>query len=481
MSLSSSLNFAVAGLDLSSRRAEVVARNVSSADLPGYARRTANPVGPGVGLPGSNVAIARESDPRLTQLRREAQSEQQGSSVARDFLLALEDGLGIPGDAGSLQSRLANLDAAFLAAASDPTSATRLGQVSTAADQLAKTLNGLDAIVLQRRQAADADIGKAVGQINSDLENIARLNTDILRLNSGGHDTADLYDQRTVLVDRISRQIPLRELPRDDGAIALVSESGVILLDGKAAELGFSARAPITAAMTTPIQLSGLSVNGKSVVTSGATSAIPGGGLQALFDLRDRDAPEANARLDALAADLISRFQSPTVDVSLAPGAAGLFTDNGAGYDPAADVGLAGRIEINGLVAPDRPDAHWRLRDGLGAAAPETGADASLLLRYGAAFAERSLPVASGLPAVAQDLTGLAASLQSLISSDRIVADDKVAFAATRAEGLIQMRDGGAVDIDAEMRRLIEVEQAYAANARVIQAVNDMMNRLSEI
>jgi flagellar hook-associated protein 1 FlgK len=38
------------------------------------------------------------------------------------------------------------------------------------------------------------------------------------------------------------------------------------------------------------------------------------------------------------------------------------------------------------------------------------------------------------------------------------------------------MADG--VDSDAEMQRLLQYEQAYAANARVIRAIDEMINYL---
>jgi len=37
------------------------------------------------------------------------------------------------------------------------------------------------------------------------------------------------------------------------------------------------------------------------------------------------------------------------------------------------------------------------------------------------------------------------------------------------------------VDTDVELQNLLVIEQAYAANAKVIQAVNSMMNKILEI
>ncbi len=481
MSLTSSLNTAGAGLDITARRADVIARNVANADTPGYARRSVATAGASVGVPGNQVLVARETDPRLVHLRREAQSDAAGQSVLQAFYARLDGAIGDPDETGSLQDGLARLDAAFISAAADPTSAVRLTEISEAAAGVAAGLIALDDIVQGARQQADADIGRAVDGLNRDLSQVARLSTEIIRLQAGSRDASDLLDQRTLLIDRISEQIPVRELAREDGTLALVTAGGIMLLDGHPAVLGFTPRAPITAAMTSPVQLSELTVNGRVVGVKEPRNVIEGGALSSLFRLRDDIAPEATSRLDALAADLIARFESPAVDGTVAPGGTGLFTDRGAPFDVSADAGLAGRIAINALVSPENGAGHWRLRDGLGAASASAGGDAGLLLRYGEAFSQRQAPVAVGLPATSLDIVGRAASLRSLVSSDRIRADDRASFASAAAATLAGERDGGRVDIDAEIRRLVEVEQAYAANARIIQAVSDMMNRLMEI
>lgn len=481
MSLSSSLNSAVAGLDLASRRADVVARNVANADRPGYARRTLEASASNVAGSGAQNAVVRGGDPRLAQFRREAESREANSKTFQTFHAALDTAIGDPDQAGSLQDSIALFDSALISAAADPNSASRLAQVSLEARGIADKLNFLDGAVQDLRQKADTDIGNAVTQLNADLSGVERLNRDILRLRSGGHDAANLLDQRSVLVDRIGSTIPIRELPRDHGGIALVTTGGVMLLDGRAMEVGFSPRAPIIPSMTASVQLSCLTINGRDVNTTDASGGIRGGSLAAMFSIRDEVAPRATARFDAMAAELIGRFADPAVDPTTASGSAGLFTDDGGPFNPMAPKGLAGRIALNAFVTPDRQDQHFRLRDGLGATTPATGGSPALLLRYGSALALRAPPTASGLPDAPADLQGHAAALRSLVSMDRVRADDRYAVEQTQAEGLAEARDGGGVDLDGEMRHLLEVEQAYAANARVIQAVSDMMNRLTEI
>ena len=480
MSLTASLNAAAAGLDLTARRADIVARNVANADAPGYARRTIEGNGP-AGLPGSKLSVARQADPRLVQLRREAQSREAGAAVSQTFHADLDRAIGDPGRPGSLQGALARFDAALVSAAADPNVPTRLAEVSAAAQALAHRLNDVDGAIQAGRQNAEDDIGRAVGALNEDLSLVERLNADIRRVTAGGNDAADLTDRRSVVVDRISAMIPVREVARDGGAVALVSDGGLLLLDGRPVTIGFAGRPLVTADMSVPVQLSGLTVNGRDAPASGPASGIRGGALEAMFAVRDEAAPAATEMLDGLAAELILRFEDPAVDPTRAAGATGLFTDDGSPFAAAAPAGLAGRIAIDPTVSPDAPAQHWRLRDGLGAAAPGAGGDGALLLRYGAALARQDLPSVAGLPVAAADMTGHAAGVRSVISAARVEADDILAFRRGQAEDRAQGRDGGGVDIDGEMRRLLEVEQAYAANARVLQAVDTMMNRLMEL
>ncbi len=62
--------------------------------------------------------------------------------------------------------------------------------------------------------------------------------------------------------------------------------------------------------------------------------------------------------------------------------------------------------------------------------------------------------------------------------SQRLGAEQKLTFAAVRATEAEQFLMADGVDTDRELQRLMLIEQAYAANARVLQTVDDMMNAL---
>jgi len=197
--------------------------------------------------------------------------------------------------------------------------------------------------------------------------------------------------------------------------------------------------------------------------------------------VRDGLAVQAQARVDAVARDFIERFQDPAVDPSLAPGDTGLFTDAGAAFDPAGEMGLSGRLEVSALVDPASGGGLWRLRDGLGAAAEGPVGENALLVRMGDALASLRTPASGGLSTGARSAPALAGDLLSMASVDRQTADQRLGFSAARQEGLrsIELQDG--VDTDQEMQKLLLVEQAYAANARVVTTVNELIDTLLSI
>ena len=73
------------------------------------------------------------------------------------------------------------------------------------------------------------------------------------------------------------------------------------------------------------------------------------------------------------------------------------------------------------------------------------------------------------------------AAITSQIANDRLSADQQVSFATTQATELRSLQLENGVDTDAEMQRLLLVEQAFSANARMIQTIDDMMQTLLRI
>jgi flagellar hook-associated protein 1 len=485
MSISTSLTNALTGLTAASRAAELVSNNVSNAMTEGYGRREivlgARDLG-GTGAGVRVMGVVRDVDASVIRDRRladAAMGERALRSAALDRLGALA---GTPDDPASVSGRIAAFEAALVDAASRPDATVRLRGVLDAAGALARTVNGISDGIQAERMAADADIARKVDDLNRGLREVRELNAQILRLGSASRDASGLVDQRQRVIDGIASIVPLRELPRDNGTVALYTTTGAALLDGRAATLSFARSPTITPDMTLASgALSELAIDGRPIRTEGALAPIAGGSLAAAFAVRDDLAVTAQARVDGLAREIAARFQDPATDPSLAPVAAGLFTDGAGPFDPANEGGLAARLSVNELVDPARGGDLWRLRTGIGAPAPGPVGDAGLLSSLAAATAALRPPASAALPAAATSLAGLAAELQSLAARDGLTAETELGFAATRRETLAALERRGGVDTDQEMQKLLLIEQVYAANARVISAIDDLLARLLEI
>ena len=485
MSISSALANALSGLTASSRAAQLVSSNVANAMTEGYGRRelelsarATTGTGDGVQIDG----IRRSVDAILLRDRRLADSGLAGADVLVGFFQRALDTVGRPGETGSLTDILSSFDSALQLAASRPDNVTRLDTAVDAARTLAERLNSASDAVQQQRVDADATIASQVREVNANLQRVAELNDAILRARGSGQDYPALLDQRQVVVDAISKVLPVSIIARDNDTIALYTPGGARLVDLTAAEFGFQQTEPITPDMTLASgALSGLTIDGRPVQTAGASSPIRGGSLAALFDLRDARATEVQAGLDGFAAELLSRFEGNTDDPTRAPGDTGLFTDGGAVYDAADLVGLAGRIEINAAVDPGAGGETWRLRDGLAATAPGDAGNADLLSGLSASLSNVQSPADPGFGTAGRTVATLAADLLSSVSRESLAADSERAFQAARQETLLDRELSGGVDTDQEMQKLLLIEQAYAANAQVVRTASRLIDQLLEL
>ncbi len=484
MSISSTLSSALTGLTASARAAELVSSNVANAMTEGYVRRelelSARELG-GVGQGVRVTGVRRDVDQVLMSDRRIAQAGVGDRDVHAAFYDTLETSLGLPEDAASLHGRIAALDAALIEAASRPESDARLATVLDASQKLVSQLNTVSDQIQSARTVADTTIGAQVEQLNQSLSRVRDLNIQIRADGAAGRDSSALMDLRQQEVDKIAGIVPLREVDRGNGVIALYSTGGAALVDGKASTFGFTGVGLITPDMTLASgALSGLTLNDRPI-DHGDAGMIAGGSLSANFAVRDALAPAAQEKLDAVARDLIDRFADPALDPTLLPGAAGLFTDQGAAFLPADEVGIAQRISINAVADPSQGGALWRLRDGLGASAAGSAGNSALLTALHEALVAPRVPASGGFTSASRSFSALSGDLISHVSSQRLATAAESAFAATRANALQTKEQENGVDTDQEMQKLLLIEQAYAANARVVQAADEMIKTLMGI
>ncbi|MCV2867023.1 flagellar hook-associated protein FlgK [Defluviimonas sp. WL0002] len=481
MSISSALSNALSGLTAASRRADVLSANVANALTPGYGRREVRLSALSLGGNGAGVrveGITRTVNTTLIGDRRLADADASSAEVRAQTLKRIEDAIGDPTEPHSLSARIDDLERALVLAAGRPDSEARLQSVAGSAGALASTLQDLTREMQDIRMDADQEIARQVDLLNTTLRQIDTLNANILAQRGAGRDSAALMDQRQVLVDRLAAIVPLREVARDHDQIALFTTGGAMLLDGNPAEIGFSSVGVITPDMRLQSgALSGLTINGMAIA-SDETGPLRGGSLAAFFSVRDQITTDAQAQIDSLARDLIDRFSDPGTDPTLTPGSVGLFTDHGGPVVIANQAGLAGRISLNGAVDPARGGALWRIRDGIGSTAPGPSGDSTRLQALTEVMGQARIPAGGSATGVARSASDLASDVLSRISGARLAAESSGAHAAARQSALVDLELADGVDTDAEMQTLLLVEQAFAANARVIQTLDDLIQQL---
>lgn len=482
MSISQAFANALTGLTANSRMAEVVSSNLANAMTEGYGRRTVDLSSQDVGGHGAGVrvdGITRQINRAVISDRRIAGASMSGADAMADMLRRIEGLIGVSGENGGLAADLARLEEAFVAAGADPGAPNRLETVVDRLSGLATSLNragdGLQAL----RQEADARIASQIDVLNTSLEQVARLNSDITRAIHSGLDPSALIDQRQVAIDRVAELVPLREMDRQGGQVALVGLGGVVLLDGKPIPFEFDPTLTIEADMTLASgALSGIQRQGDPVDPSGGLRKLAGGAIEASLRLRDEILPGAQAGLDRLARDLLERLADPSRDPTLAPGSPGLLTDAGAAFDPLDEPGLASRIAVNPGLVPALGGNPALLRDGLGAAGAGPVGVATQIDRWLQALNARAAPTPEDTSTTA---AGRIADLQGRLGLSRTNMEDRLGFENARWQALHEKELSYGVDSDQEMQTLLQIEQAYSANARVVQTLDSMIRTLMEI
>ncbi len=485
MSIANALNNAISGLTAAARGTEVVSSNLANALTPGYGRRelALSPRilagnGGGVHIDGVSRIV---SDTVLGDFRL-ASSGLARSTVGHSFYKSLEAAIGLPQDSGSLSAMMTGLETALVSAASRPDSDVRLRGVFEAADQLTSKIRSISDSIQDSRTNADRQIGLQVNSLNNDLSEVARLNRQIIVEGANGRDTSSLVDARQAVVDRISAIVPVREMPRENGRIALFTTGGAVLMDGKTpTSFGFQPTGRLTPDIDGNSALLGrLTIDGEPASDS-QMALLSGGSLSELHKVRDEYGVAAQASLDAVARELHERFADPAIDATIPGGSSGLFTDGVGSFDPANERGLSSRLRVNGAVDTTQGGELWRLRDGIYASAKGDVGNSSLIDGFAQAMGAIRQYNSANATDTAGSLGTLVAGILSGVSASRLTTETQKAHDVTLQSSLQSALFADAVDSDREMEMLLQLEKAYAANAKVIQAVDEMLDSILRI
>ncbi|GHB32240.1 flagellar hook-associated protein FlgK [Pseudovibrio japonicus] len=334
MGLGAALNAAMSGLSLTKAQLAVSSRNIANANVDGYTLKTI--VGSEVhnsSTSSSSVLtnqVMRQIDTELQASYWESMSDSAYATQYNDFIKRLDQMFGKVGDASSIPSLMNDFTNALTSLATDPSSQSAQNVAVTAAEELARSINGTANQVQSMRRDTDAAIADEVTQVNSILKEIEGLEASILTERSAGRETAHLQDQMDRQLEALTEKMDVEIRQDDEGTLRISTKSGATLYNHQASELQFT-RSPTI----------GYGVEGNPIEVRSASGSVmeltpsdmKSGSLGALMELRDNTLPETQARLDELASQMALALSQQTSEGSEADNGANLPAATGLGVD----------------------------------------------------------------------------------------------------------------------------------------------------
>ena len=506
MSLASALSIASGGLRNINAQLGLVSNNVANANTPDYSVETANQQSLVAGTQPLGVqteAATRAINFAMQQAAFQQDTVVSGLTTTTTSLQQLDALQGTPGQGSDLGSLLGKVQSSFATLLGDPANAAQQSAVVSAAGNLTGTINRLSDGYTQQRQAAQNDIVTQVSNMNADLNQIGILSNQITATQISGLSVATLENQRDAVVHSLGNIVGIKTLAQPNGDLIVTTASG--------SELP-------TRGIANPIQTTGATIGAGASYAGGSIPAITlggvditrqlqGGSLGADLTLRDSTLPTFQAELDEFSYSLASQVSAQGLT---------LFSDsNGnvpAGGGPPVQstyVGFASEIQVNPAVIA----APSLVRDGTqDIAGSPTGASPFTTNPAGgpAGFTtliNRILDYAlgtaaqTGVPQPASNTAGLgpdgtlnapytapptlAANAAALVSAQAGVST--AATGRLSSEQALQatlntnMTAVSGVNMDTQMSFMLELQNAYGANARIISTVQAMFTQLLQM
>jgi flagellar hook-associated protein 1 FlgK len=503
VSLDLALSVARSGLRLLDRQMARTADDIANAGTQGHTRKilqgeaiSANGVGIGVHA----LPAARDVDLALQAAEMRARGDVAAGELRTRLLSEVEVAHGRPEDGDSLGGLLSDLRASLVTLREAPEEPIRRSAVVAAAGDFAARTNAVAGAIASTRQDAHDALVAEVAAANAALGEIGALTRDITREIAAGRSAADLEDRRDLAIARLSESLDLSVIRGQRGDVTLVARGGMVLpLDGSALSI-----APATVGAGAWHGGAG-TLPGVMLGNHDVTQRILGGRLAAAAELRDVTLPRMAAELDLVAAHTAARFEAQ--GLRLFTDGAGAVPDVTLGYAaPGGALGFAAAMQVNAAVAADpalvRDGTHAVVAVPGGATAFTPNAPAGpagfatliervLDFTFGAQVAPGALQPAFQTGGLGPDGT-LVSTLSGLSTLEayggalvaaQAGARGEAEAALGRADGLrellgsrMQARSG--VDVDREVAALVELQNAYVVNARVVSTLQAMWDSL---
>jgi flagellar hook-associated protein 1 FlgK len=352
MGLSSALATAMSGLRANQAALSITSSNIANAQTPGYITENPNQVELATDGFGSSVQVTGVNRELDTFVQNQLWTETGGSGYAdqtSNILGQLQSVYGTPGGTGTLENAFNSFTSAIQALSTSSggqtTQVTALAAAQALAQQLNSTTQGIQAL----RTNVEQDIGTSVTQANTDMTQIASINTQLQGLPPTDPSAATLEDQRDSAINDLSSLMDVRVSTSGANQVSVFTNSGIQLVGGsQASTFTFTSPGTLSAnslynADPTKSGVGSLTItlpNGASMDVV-ADNVISSGKIAADLTLRDTTLVQAQAQVDQMAATLSSSLSNQTTaGTAVTSGSQNGFTLNVANMVPGNTINL---------------------------------------------------------------------------------------------------------------------------------------------
>ena len=492
------------GLEISRRALEsqqaaldVTGHNISNANTQGYTRQIANltattpytssVMGRNLSL-GSGVSmdtITRARDAFVDRQLRGETSKQQFWASKQDSLSKIEGVMNEPSD-NSLSGDMNQFWTAWSDLSANPENSGARSVVQERAVTLTDSFHTISQQLSTMQSDLDSNVNVQISQINVYANQIKDLNNQIKQAEVTGDNPNDLRDSRDQLVDKLSQIVSVKVTETPDpnfpnGQVNIFqldigTTPQTLVKDGAASQLvgvptasGLIPPGSIVPNDITTVQWAAGSPNG----LAGTPLALDAqkGTLQANIDIRDTYLPTLSGKYDTLAQGIVQAVN----DIHKTGTVTGTVTTNtpffnssnlrasSISLDSSVDTSIA--TNINNIVTGDGNSG-----DGSVAAAISslsTGWSGLPTIHtvstatYGASLGDSYGATVSQLGVDVQQANRMKAGEDVLVTN------------------LTNQRDSqSGVSLDEEMMNLVKYQKSYAAAARMVTMMDDMLNTI---
>lgn len=452
------LNLGARALQTQRTGVEIAGQNLANVNNPSYARQrvaigTAPSVDYGLGPQGTGseaisiVSIRNEIiDGQIvseSSVLGSLESQQKGLQYAQASLGEVLDTTGNLSTGGhGISAALGAVFDAFQAVSGDPrTLSTRQALVSRATD-LSDRFREVDQRLDTVLNSLDDSLSNEVDSANAILSNIADLNDKIVRSEAGGNGRAnELRDFRQSKLEELSKLVSIDVTDGDSGAVN-IAVAGVSVVEGNKVVDGLETYKP---------DGERLQVRTQSTKTP---LSLTGGAIEGTIDVRDGAISKLRSDINQLASTLISQINDVYKNGYDLDGGTGQVLFEGTN---AADIRVNETLQSNPAKLQTSAKPNEPGNNGTVLALSQLG-HAPIAALNGQTFIQRH----------GQSVSTLGEALNSVTTG---LEDQGVVGAM-----LQKQRDSvSGVSMDEEMTDLTRFQKAFAASARLITVVDQML------